>query len=190
MSSIRVETETGATGPAGSSALQATLPTSALAQSLERFAATADVAFLTTATLGLVAVTLASGQTVSTITFRSAGTALDTGLNQWFALYSSARAKLGVTNDDTNVAWAANADKTLTLATPYVVTASGLYYVGIMVKATTPPSLRGFTSYTGATGKAPILEGSSTAALTNPASAPSTAAAITALGVVPYCYVS
>ncbi len=206
---VRVQLQTAVGGaPANSevlvradqfgSALRATnrfLPASALAQTFDRasgaiIAQTAPAS----ATQQFNAIYLTKGQIISTITFVNGATAGGTLLNQWFSLYSSARVLLGVTNDDTSTAWGANAAKTLTLATPYIVPSSGLYYVGCMVKATTVPTLLGHTNVAAAitNGIAPILAGTdaTNSALTDPASAPATAAALTAGISHAYAYVS
>lgn len=169
----------------------ADLPTAALAETLRRGTISSiTLAALTSAQLFLIAVPLVKGQLVSNITFLSGSTALNTGTNQWFALYSSARALLGVTSDDGATAWAANATKTLALAVAYTVPSSGLYYLGIMVKATVAvPTLAGIlVPNTTALNIPPIVGGNSTAALTNPASAPNPAAVITVSANVPYAY--
>jgi len=145
----------------------------------------------TSGTLRLSAIGLPSGLTVTTITFVSGSTALAVGSNQWFALFTSARVRLEVTNDDGATAWAASDDKTLTLANPVVTTYDGLYYLGLCVVATTMPTLTGITLASGLSSVvAPILGGNSTAGLTNPASCPATAAAISAGGGFPYAFVS
>lgn len=167
-----------------------TRPTAALVQTFGRTVSTINSAVLASGSLWLVSIYLPAGTLVSTITFTSATTALATGSNQWFALYSSARALLGVTNDDTSTAWAAEATKTLTLASPFTVLTSGMYYLGINVVATTVPSLRCSVTSARISTQVPILAGTSTTGLTNPASAPGTAAAITASGSVPYAFVS
>lgn len=171
------------------------LPTNAVAQTFDR--ASGDVVAQTaaaSATQQFAAIHLVKGQVITTITFVNGATAGGTLLNQWFSLYSSARVLLGVTNDDTSTAWGANAAKTLTLATPYIVPATGLYYLGVMVKATTVPTLLGHTNVAAAitNGIAPILAGTDATnnALTTPASAPATAAAITAGISHAYAYVS
>lgn len=171
------------------------LPTNALAQTFDR-ASGAIVAqtAAASATQQFAAIHLVKGMLVTTITFVNGATAGASLLNQWFSLSSSARVLLGVTNDDTSTAWAANAAKTLTLAEPYLVPATGLYYLGVMVKATTVPTLLGHTNVAAAitNGIAPILAGTdaTNSALTNPASAPATAAALTAGISHCYAYVS
>lgn len=170
-------------------------PTGALAQSFDR--STGPVTAQTapaSATQQFTAINLVAGQIISTITFVNGATAAGTPLNQWFSLYSAARELLAVTADDTTTAWAANAAKTLTLATPYIVPTTGMYYVGCMVKATTVPTLLGHTNPASSVlhAIAPILTGTdaTNTALTNPASAPNPAAALTAGISLAYCYVS
>lgn len=169
-----------------------TLPTNGVAQTFDRNVAASDLTGgLSTGRLNMVGIYLRAGQAVSNITFVAGSTALSSGSNQWFSLWSSARAKLGVTADDTNTAWAANTAKTLAMASPYVVPASGLYYLGITVVATTVPTLRGVLGGNAVIfGIAPILAGTSDTGLTNPASAPATAAALTASTAMPYAYVT
>lgn len=151
--------------------------------------ASGDVALLTSGRGHLVRMGVLRGDVVTNINFLAGATAAVTPTNQWFALYSSARAKLGVTADDTTTAWAANAVKTLALASPYTVTADGFVYAEIVVVAATPPSLRCQAGSAFITGVAPIKSGVSDTGLTNPASAPSTAA-ITANANVPLCWLS
>lgn len=169
-------------------------PSGAIAESVSRFTvAGTNVSPLSTGRLTLVGgIVIPGGVAVNTITFLSGTTALATGTNQWFALYDTSRAKLAVTADDTSTAWGTNTFKTLTLSATYTPSVDTAVYVGVMVAATTVPSLRcafdqGFTGFTNV---APIMAGSSDSGLTNPASAPATAAAITAQNFVPYCYVS
>ena len=125
---------------------------------------------------------LSRGMKVSTITFWSGGTGAGTPTNQWFTLRDSARVLLGVTADDTTTAWGTNVAKTLTLASPVVIPADGFYYIGIMVKATTTPTMTGIASIsTGPRAANPIPAGTTAdTGLTDPASAPSTAGALTA----------
>ena len=166
------------------------LPTGALTQTMDRRFALTNLAALTSAQLFLTSIGLRAGKTYTSVSWLSATTAAGTPLNQWFCLYDSARAKLAVTSDDTTTAWAANSYKTLTLSSTYTATTTGLYYVGICVVATTVPTLRGMAPQSQAVGNAPILCGTSTGSLTDPASAPTTAAAITATGISPYVYMS
>ena len=134
---------------------------------------------LTSGTLRMQAIYLVAGQTVSNISVWSATTALATGTNQFFALYDSSRNLLAQSANNTSGAWAANSVKTLAMTTPYKVPVSGLYYIGVMVAATTVPTLKGHTARTAnqLAGAAPILAGNSSTGLTT--SLPNPAAAIT-----------
>lgn len=132
----------------------------------------ANAAELSTGRLSVYRIFLPKGLTCTSITFRSATTALSVGTNQWFALFDSAGAMLRVTADDTSTAWAANSAKTLNLSSTFVTTYAGLYYVGIMVKATTVPTLEGLVLFGNAGGQNPKVGGSADTSLTNPASCP------------------
>lgn len=167
-----------------------TLPAVALAQTCRRNQPTANAVFLNTGQLSLVGIYLRAGQVINNITFYSATTAASVPLNQWFALYDKNRNKLAVTADNTTTAWAAETGRTLALAAPYTVPTSGMYYLGICVVASTCPTLRSEVSGVVVTGTAPILAGVSTTGLTDPTTAPLTAAALTASGNFPYAYVS
>ncbi len=138
-----------------------------------------NVAALTSGQLFLQAIWLEAGMVVRWISFCSATTAGATLTNQLFGLFDSSRNQLAVTSNDTTTAWAANTVKTLLVTTPYTVTTSGLYYVGIMVAATTVPTLKGPAALTATQvhGAAPIINGNSSSGLTT--SLPNPAAAIT-----------
>ena len=139
-----------------------------------------NVALLSTGRLSLEAIAIRSGETLSSISFWSATTAAGTPTNQLFGLYDNNLNLLRSSNNDTTTAWAANTRKTLNLTSTYTTTYSGLYYLGIMVTATTVPTLKGFTAYTGGQlhAAAPSMGGTSNTGLTttlpNPANAPGT----------------
>lgn len=140
----------------------------------------ANLAALTSGTLLLTAVFLRARQKVTNISFFSATTASGTPTNGFFALYDVNRNLLAQTANFTTEAWAANAIKTKALTAVYTAPSTGVYYVGIMITATTVPTLKGLAAKTAAqlAGTAPILHGTSTAALTT--SLPNPAAALTA----------
>lgn len=148
---------------------------------------------LSTGRLALGRILLPKGLSVTNITFWSGSTALSAGSNQWFALFDSSRVKLAITGDDTSTAWAANTGKTLAVTGgAFVTTYTGWHYLGIMVKATTVPSLVSPASLNAANirAAAPIPCGSADTGLTNPASCPSTAASLNAIGNLFYAEVS
>lgn len=153
-----------------------------------------DLAALTTQVMLSAAIPLQAGDVVTNITFKSGATALGTGTNWWFGLYdtSATPVLLAQTADQTSAAWAANTAKTLALSTPQNIATTGVYYVAVMVKATTPPSLIGFTSFAGAAGGVltadKVLAQTSGSSLT--ATAPATIASPTTVATVPYAVVS
>lgn len=166
-------------------------PTSTIAETIPRYICPeVNTAALTSGTLHLDAIYLVAGQTVSNITYWSATTAAGTPTNGFFALYDASRNKLAESANFTTEAWAANTVKTKAMTTAYRVPTSGLYYVGIMITATTVPTLKGGTAKTGAqlAGAVPILHGNSTTGLTT--SLPTPAAAITVGTTTVYAAVS
>lgn len=169
------------------------LPTGAISQTIPRTATMTGNTILATGKESMFLVWFDAGETVSTITFLSGSTALSVGTNQWFTLRSSARALLGITNNDTSNAWAGTSLKTLTLATPYVIPTAGYYYLGIMVAATTPPNLVSTTFGGGVNSVVvPMAAGfdNTNTGLTNTASAPATSAALSAHSNMAYAYAS
>lgn len=100
---------------------------------------------LTTQVMTSVPMFLQAGDTVTNISAISGATAAGTPTNWWFALYSNAAtpALLAQSADQLTAAWAANTTKTLALATAQLISVTGVYWVGIHVKATAVPSLLG-----------------------------------------------
>lgn len=139
-----------------------------------------NTALLSTGRLSLQALAIQAGELLTSISFWSATTAAGTPTNQLFGLYDSSLNLLRSSNNDTTTAWAANTRKTLNLTSTFTTTYSGLYYLGIMVTATTVPTLKGYTARTGGqlNAAAPSMGGTSntglTTALPNPANAPGT----------------
>jgi hypothetical protein len=165
-------------------------PSAALAMTLDRRLITGTVVpALTSGTLRLSAVWIPKGTVVTNITYLC-GTAATSLTNRWYSLFDGSRNLLRTTADNTS-AWNAGSTLTLPLSSTYTVPADGLYYVGICEVATTPTATRGIASSTGAgIAISPVLNGDSTASLTNAASTPSTAGTITASGNIPFAYVS
>lgn len=113
------------------------------ADSIQRDAATADLAALTTQVMLSVGLPLEVGNIVTSLSFVSGATPAGTPTNWWFALYAPDGTFLAQTADQLTAAWAANTVKTLALSRPVTAAVEGLYYAAVMVKATTPPSLVG-----------------------------------------------
>ena len=89
---------------------------------------------------------LAEGVPVKRIRILSGTTAASVPTNQWVALLDRKGRVLAVSADKTTTAWAADSMQTFTFTTAYVPPGPMPVYVGIMVKATTPPSLVGLTT--------------------------------------------
>jgi hypothetical protein len=164
---------------------------------VESFARSSSVfsdqaAALVTQVMTSVAMVFNAGDVVTNLTFVGGATAAGTPTNWWVALYSAGAtpALMAQSADQTSAAWAADAVKTLPLLTPQLITAPGVYYAGIMMKATTAVSLmcvnNGRAGINGAviSGMKPLSQ-SSGSALT--AAAPATIATPTTLAVCPYC---
>lgn len=144
-------------------------------------------ATLTTQVMRSAPMWFSAGDLVSNLTFCSGATALATATNWWFALFSAAAtpALLAQSADQTNTAWGANTAMTLALATAQKINNGGIYYVAVMVKAATVPSLLGTLAAPAVvTGEANIGQTSGTGLTTT---APSTIASPTASQLVPYC---
>jgi hypothetical protein len=135
-----------------------------------------NAALLTSGTLSLHAIWLPAGLPVGHIFFMSGTTAAGTPTNYWFGLWDSSRRQLCLTANQLTAAWAANTGKSLAVAsslyaaaaTTFVTSYSGLYYVGIMVAATTVPSLMGTGNGSLLSAIGPSVAGNSTTALTTP----------------------
>jgi len=166
------------------------MPTGALGHSFDRrFGGNSELT-ITSGTLNLFGVYLPANQTITSISFFSGGTSLSVGTNQWFGIFDSSRAPLRFTSDDTSTAWGTNTVKTLNLTSTYTPSTSGDYYIGIMVAATTPPTLRCSVQAGGTEiiQLAPIVQGKSSTGLTNTASCPNPAAAMTGNGHLKVAY--
>lgn len=139
----------------------------------------ANLSALTSGTLYMVAVYLRAGQVVTALNWHSATTAAGTPTHQISGLFDINRALLATSSDLTSAAWSANTMKTFTLTASYTVPSDGLYYAGLMVAATTVPTMKGLTAKTASqlAGQTPILHGNSTTGLTT--ALPNPAAAIT-----------
>lgn len=182
----------GSLGRAISGAQDALKRAGAIAETFSRAGATTgNVAGMLSGRLFLCALQLPANEPITSITFMSGGTALSGGTHQWFGLFDDALNALAFTSDDTSASWNSSTEKTLALSSPFITTYSGLYYIGVMVTATTVPNLMGVASGGSAnTGLAPILTGTSTTGQTGVPALPFTAAALAAVAGIPWAYVS
>jgi len=103
-----------------------------------------QAAALVTQVMTSVGVPLYPGDRVTNITFMVGATAGATMTNQWAALYTPGGVLMSQSTDGTSAAIAANTPLTYALSTnggSQLITAEGIYYAALMVKATTVPSL-------------------------------------------------
>lgn len=163
-------------------------PTGLQTGTYNRFEASSSsdvAAALATGVMTSAAIFLEAGDTVTSLSFLSGVTAAGVPTAWWFALYSDAAtpALLAQTANQATAAWAADTIKTLPLATPQLITRTGIYYVAIMVAATTVPSLiakvTGRAAINGSLLSSKIIAQTSGAALTT--TAPATIATPTAV---------
>ena len=132
-------------------------------------------AAMTSGVLYLVPIWLPKGTVVSNLSFITGSTAVGTPTNWWFTLHNSSRVALARTADQTTTAWAANTTKTLAVAqttagaaSSYTTTYSGLHYLGIMVKATTMPTIIGEGSMSAGASSSPGFGDTNTGQTTPP----------------------
>lgn len=144
-----------------------------------------SLGLLTSGKLFMSAIELPKGARVTELSHIGGAAAVDQ-TNFWLAIYDKDRELLGVTSDDTTTT--TTGLRTLSVATPFTTTYAGLYYVGILgVATTTMQGLRGYTGSATAVAGTPVINGnSSSTGLTNPASAPNPAGAITAGQYIPW----
>lgn len=115
------------------------------------------------------------------LAFMTGNTAGATMTHWWLALCDLANARvLAVTADQTTAAIAANSLVPVNTTASFVPPYSGLYYLALMVAATTPPTLHSFASTSNMNGLAPILCGTSSAGQTTAPALQSLLAAPTA----------
>jgi hypothetical protein len=148
-----------------------------LAETTLRHLCTENNATVTSGTLVLAPIWLKAGTVVTNISFFSGGTAAVAPTNQFFALYTQSLGLVAASANATTAAWAANTIKTLAMTAAYTVPVSKMYYVGIMVTATTTmPTIKQTVFGTAVRALPLILGGSSTTGLTtvlpNPCAAP------------------
>lgn len=164
-------------------------PSGTFRSSFPRRHAASTLAALTSGVMTSVALYLEAGDIITSLTAKSVAAAV-TPTSWWLALYGpqATPALIGQTADQGSAAWGANTTKTLPLGSPYAVPVTGIYYVGIMVAATTPPTLIGLASLVGATGW--WIAGGKALAMTSgsglTSTAPATIASSSATGSVPY----
>jgi len=160
-----------------------TMPAAAQAETYPRILATSAQA-LTSGTLTVCAIALPQYMTLTSITMCTKGTAKTGGTHGWYVLLDSGRVVRMVTADQTDAAttWGATNTAYTFSTNSYTTTYTGLYYLGVMVAATSPPNIvtcGGGTS--GVAGASPILAGTSSTGQTTPPTVGTTMGALTSV---------
>ncbi len=167
-----------------------------LAETVPLWAATANTSTgLATGVMLSTAIYLSKGMTVTNLAWMSSTTAAaGPPAHAWAALYDTAAtpALIGQSTDSTTLTWAADTLKKFPLATPYVVTTTGVYYASLMV-TTTVPTLKTTVVHTSTTldnAAANFQSGAFDRCVTSGSSltdtAPSTIATTTVRGTIPW----
>jgi hypothetical protein len=161
-------------------------------ETVRRPAPISDNVVLTNQVMISAAIPMIAGDVISRIAARTGGTAGATISNWWFALYDTNLALLQQTPDQASAALASNTTLDLAFNAPIRVPASGIYYAGFMVNATTRPSMMSLLSVAGVNAGLvagqKIISQTSGSGLT--ATAPATIATPTSVGSTLYvaCY--
>lgn len=106
----------------------------------------ASAGVLSSGIVSLTAIALPANFLVTSISFCSSATAASTPTHWWFSLCNSSYVTLRSTADQLTAAWAANTEKIVNLSSTFTTTYEGLYYLAIMMTASTPVSLLGFST--------------------------------------------
>lgn len=158
-------------------------------ETIPKILAGADCAIAATGVELSAMIQLDAGDLVTNLTFVTGGTAAGTPTAGYACLRSPSGALLSQTADFGSTARAANTAYAVALAAPQLITAGGLYRVGISFTASTIPTLRGVSL-----GNAALNAVGTTIAVTHGSSvgavAPATTATPANAAVVPYVLVS
>lgn len=155
---------------------------------MSRWDTVSDTAALTTQVMTACAVPLQAGDVITKVAFKVGGTAAVTPTNWWVALYDPNGNLLQQSADQLTAAIAADATIDLALAAAVGISAPGIYFAAIMVKAGTVPTLLGATlaraaASTGVFAADKPLSRTSGSGLTT--TAPATIATPTAIAAIP-----
>lgn len=169
-------------------------PAGATSETFPRRYADANTAAQASATIFVTAIAIPQGVVVNNITMASGTTAKGGGTHGWYVLADSSLIVRAVTADQTDAAsiWG-TANTVYTLATnSYTTTYTGLYYVGVMVAASTVPTFLCTTATTNSVvALTPVLSGACGGATqTTPPATGSTLASVASSSRQYYAYTS
>lgn len=144
----------------------------------------------TTGILWVTRMPLPRAAVVTNLSFRTGATAVGTPANWWFGLWDPDGTLMAQTADQTSTAWATTTTKTLALSAVQTTTRTGLYYAGVMVKATTMPTILAAPNPLAAVGGGLVTTqavGAAVTTATYTTTAPATLPTLTATGEFAYC---
>lgn len=169
--------------------LRAGSPSGAYAESVPKVLAGADCAIAATGVEYSAVIPLVAGTLVSSITFVTGGTAAGSPTAGYACLRSPSGVLLAQTADFGSTARAANTAYTVNLATAQLISATGLYRVGVSFTASTVPTLRGVSLANAALAAVGTPVGMTHGSAVG-ATAPATTVTPTNAAVVPYFLIS
>lgn len=144
-------------------------PTSAVWQSMPRWATMLQTVAIASGTINVTAGIVPGGTPITSIVYTAGSTAGSGITHSWaFIADFATRAILAISADDTTAAWAANSQRVFTLGALWTPAANAEVFFGLMVSGTTPPTLQGVTPLVQSAGLAPAICGASTAGQTTP----------------------
>jgi hypothetical protein len=149
---------------------------------------------MSTGVLSIAAIRLVAGQTVQGCGFVTSTQAGATMTHWWVTLLDSQYICRAASADQTSGAIAASTWQSIPFAANYTAPLTGIYFLGVMVTASTIPTICGSAAplaamVTGTGAPAPLLGGvSSTGQTTAPTVGVTTFAAPTAAAVTPYLF--
>jgi len=165
--------------------------TGVITQTIPRWAASGNLAALTSGTVLVVAVNMLKGDLVNSILWHSRTTPGAAMTNQWAAFLDANRVVRAVSADAGAAAWGGSATKAFAMGTPYTVPANGVYYLALLVAGTVPSLLGAASTASSPASIAPLLTGTSSISQTAPPALSATLAAFNATSVgVPFASVS
>lgn len=170
-------------------------PTGAIAETMPRWATGSSNASPPSGYLNLMPIWLPKGAVISNFNWFTTSGGATSPTHQWAGLYNAGRGQLALTSNKTTTAIPGLTAFTWAVATiasgpstTFTTTYTGLHYVGLMITATTPPSVGGQTVNTG--GYAPMFGTSDSGQTTPPAFPRTVATPISANPLYIYMYVS
>lgn len=172
-------------------------PTGATAQTFPRQLVTSAAEASASGVLTVTAISIPQDTVVNTINFVSGTQAGVTMTHQFAGLYDSSGKQLAISADLGAGAIAASTVIPYPVSTiaqgaasSFTTTYSGLYYVGIMVVASTQPTWQGVTGLVTDETIPPILSGTSDGTQTTPPAFPHTIATITPAAAALYAFLT